>query len=79
MTRPVSAADEAELVAKMQAAAQERQELVQRLELVNAYLLRLEGALAFVRGKLSDDEEAVQAAGEATEPAGVSEGEARQG
>ena len=79
MTRPVSAADEAELVAKMQAAAQERQELVQRLELVNAYLLRLEGALAFVRGKLSDDEEAVQAAGEAAEPAGVSEGEARQG
>ena len=79
MTRPVSAADEAELVAKMQAAAQERQELVQRLELVNAYLLRLEGALAFVRGKLSDDEEAVQAAGEATEPAGVSAGEAGEG
>lgn len=63
----VTTADEQEIVEKLQQGLQQRAELQQRLSDQDAYLLRLEGALAFIRSKLVEDgEEPVQAAEEAT-------------
>ena len=61
--------DEREIVGKLALADEERQTLMQRLDQLAVYTLRLEGALVFVRGKLGDDEESVQTAAEATAPA----------
>ena len=58
-------ADEQDLLGQLQDAGRDRAQLERKLGELSAYMLRLEGALAYVQGKL-DGEDSVQAIEEAT-------------
>lgn len=68
ISQPSLQADEQDLLAKLQAAGQEHAQTERKLGELAAYMLRLEGALVYVREKLHG-EKPVQAVEEAPAPA----------
>ena len=72
----VTQSDAQDLAGKLQQAYGERDGLAQKLNDLNAYILRLEGAYVFVQEKLKEDgQDAVQEIVEAEAAASVPEGQ----
>ena len=72
----VTQSDAQDLAGKLQKAYGERDGLAQKLNDLNAYILRLEGAYVFVQEKLKEDgQDAVQEIVEAATAASVPEGQ----